>query len=77
MQINKHKYVKIRPLKNYTKEDFILRPTGADWSQCFHAYENTDWSAFRDTFLLVLNSAVPVKEVRLKQKQNLGLIQKF
>ena len=37
VQINKHKYVKIRSLKNYKKEDFIFRLTGADWSQCFNA----------------------------------------
>ena len=28
-QINKHKYVKIRALKNYTKEDFISKPIGS------------------------------------------------
>ena len=53
----------------YKKEDFILRLTGADWSECFNAYDiNTAWSAFRDIFLLVLNSVAPVKEVRLKQR---------
>ena len=37
VQIHKHKYVKIRSLKNYKKEDFILRLTGTNWGQCFNA----------------------------------------
>ena len=68
-QINKHKYVKVRSLKNYTKEDFIFSLTGADWGLCFNAQDvNTAWSAFRDIFISVLNSIAPVKEVRLKQR---------
>lgn len=68
-QINKHKYAKIRSLKKYTKEEFILKLTCADWSQCFYACDiNTAWSAFRDIFLSILNTVAPVKEVRLKQR---------
>ena len=64
-QIHKHKYAKIRSLKNYTKEEFVLKLTCVDWGQCFNACDiNTAWSAFRDIFL----SFAPVKEVRLKQR---------
>ena len=74
-QISKHKYVKIRYLKNYTKEEFILKLTCADWSQCFNACSiYTAWSAFRNIFLSVVNYIALVKEVRLKQRTELWII---
>lgn len=67
IQIKEHKYAKIRSIKNYTKENFIFRLTNADWSEYFNACDvNIAWTAFRDIFMSVLNSVVPVKEVRLK-----------
>ena len=69
VQISKHKYVRIRYLKNYTKEEFILKLTCADWSQCFNACNiDTAWSAFRVSFRSDVNSIAPVKEVKLKQR---------
>ena len=50
-------------------DEFIFKLTCADWSQCFNACNiNTAWSASRDIFLLVINYAAPIKEVRLKKK---------
>ena len=68
-QINKNKYAKIRSLKNYTKEEFVLKLTCDDWGQCFNACDiNTAWSAFRDIFFSILDSIAPVKDVRVKQR---------
>ena len=68
-QFNKHNYAKIRSLKNYTKEDFILKLTCANLDQCFNACNiNTAWSAFREILISILDSVAPVKEIRLKQR---------
>ena len=43
--------------------------TCANLYQCFNACNiNTAWSAFRDIFILILVSVVPVKEIRLNQR---------
>ena len=56
-------------LKNYTKEDFILKLTCANWDQCFNACNiNTAWSAFREIFISILDLVAPVKVFRLKQR---------
>ena len=50
-QINKHNYVKIRSLKNYTKEEFILKLTCADLIQFFNGCNiNIALSALWDIF---------------------------
>ncbi len=68
-QFNAHNNVTIRSLKNYCSEDFIQKLTVADWSEVFTSNNvNDSWRHFKDTFLSVLDSVAPVKEVRLKQR---------
>ena len=66
---NSHKTVKIRSMKNHTKQEFIQNLTNSDWSSCFNSScVNDAWSSFHNIFMTVLNNIAPIKEVRLKQR---------
>lgn len=64
-----HKNVVIRSLKHYNVDHFIHKLKLCDWSNMFIAKTVEDsWLSFKETFLSVLNTVAPVKEVRLKQR---------
>ena len=68
-QINKHNSVRIRSLKQYSKESFVQVLNEVDWSEvdmCMNVDEA--WSKSKVKFLGVLDSLAPFKEVRLKQR---------
>ena len=65
---NKHKTVKIRSLKNYSKQDFLQNLMTADWSDFYNSLcVNSAWKSFKNIFMNVLDTVAPIKEVRLKK----------
>ena len=68
-QINKHNVVKLKSLKHYCKEEFILKLSNMNWEgvlMCFDA--EMAWDSFKLIFHSVLDALVPIKEIRLKQR---------
>ena len=66
---NTHKTVKIRSLKHYSKEDFILKLKNADWNVFYNSTcVNTAWTYFKTIFLSSLDTVAPMKEIRLKDR---------
>ena len=67
--VNKHNTLKIRSMKNYSKQDFLVRLNRINW---FSVLQSDDiefaWSEFKTNFLNTLNSIAPFKETRLKQR---------
>ena len=56
-------------MKNYNKEEFILKLKNANWEACFYATDvGKAWTGFSDIFMSILNSVAPTKEVKLKQR---------
>lgn len=68
-QMNQHKGIKIRSLKNYSKETLVGNLLDANWSTVYNSKEvNNAWSSFCSIFTGVLDSVAPIKEVRIKQR---------
>ena len=62
-----HNTVKIRSLKNYSKDELVTKLLLADWSKYFSSSNvNEAWNAFKAIFTEILDIVAPVKEVRLK-----------
>ena len=56
-------------MKNYNKEDFLFKLKNANWETCFYATDvDKAWNGFNDIFMSILNSVVPIKEIKLKQR---------
>jgi hypothetical protein len=68
-QINKHKVIKIRSLKNYSAASFVSELSNLNWTEIL-SLQNVDdaWKQFKDIFTTILDKAAPIKEVRLKQR---------
>ena len=76
---NTHKTVKIRSLKHYSKDDFILKLKTADWNVFYNSTcVNTAWTHFNlfiyffFFFWSSLDTVAPIKEIRLKIELNHG-----
>ena len=68
-QINGHKTVKIRSLRNYTRDKLVESLNSVNWSDVSNCSDvNQAWSTFESLFTGVLDIVAPVKEVRLKQR---------
>ena len=68
-QINKHNIVKLRPLRNYCKQDFGLKLSALNWQDGLTSTDVTKaWELFKEYFHSVLDVVAPIKEVRLKQR---------
>ena len=64
-----HHNVKIRSLKNYTREQLLQHLNDTDWSKCLESTcVDAAWHEFKETFMNIVNTIAPVKEVRLKQR---------
>ena len=68
-QIGKHNFVKMRSLKHYNKDDFILKLSNMSWKSVLMCFDvEMAWDSFKTIFHSVLDSVAPVKEVKLKQR---------
>jgi len=69
--VNKHNGVKLRSLKNYTKENFENKLEQVNWNEVT-VCDNVDtaWSIFKTKLLSVIDEIAPVKNVRIKQNTN-------
>ena len=66
-QIGKHNTVKIRPMKDYSKESFIDLLNECDWDLvCQSRDVNEAWEKFSTMFTQVLDDIAPEKEIRIK-----------
>ena len=71
---NSHHEVTARSLKNYNKEIFNQKVSDADWSDVLVANSVDDaWYAFKIKFLNILDSVVPFKKIRIKQRTELWM----
>lgn len=68
-QINRHKTVKLRSMKNYTTDGFITKLSAIDWSLIMSS-SNLEyaWSNFKTNFLAVIDDIAPFRSVRVKQR---------
>ena len=68
-QIGKHNFVRMRSLKHYNKDDFILKLSNMSWESVLMCFDvEMTWDSFKTIFHSVLDSVAPVKEVKLKQR---------
>lgn len=68
-QINKHKTIKIRSMKNYTTTIFHEKLSAVDWSEVFNSTSvEHAWSTFKKFFVAVLDDIAPFKQTRVKQR---------
>ena len=68
-QVNRHHTVKIRSLKNYSKELLVEELSKTDWSDLSECLcVNIMWTKLKTRILNVLNKIAPIKEVRLKTR---------
>ena len=68
-KLNHRKSVKIRSMKNYSKELFIDKIKEVDWSDVTGSYDNdSSFENFKRLFQSVIDYLAPEKEVRLKQR---------
>ena len=67
-QIGKHNTIKIRPMKNYSKEIFVDLLKGYDWNLVCQVKDNVNeaWEKFSTMFTQVLDDIAPEKEIRIK-----------
>ena len=67
-QIGKHSTVKIRPMKDYSKESFVELLESYNWDLVYQIRDNVDeaWEKFYTMFTQALNDTVPEKEIRIK-----------
>ena len=67
-QIGKHNTIKIRPMKNYSKEIFVDLLKGYDWNLVCQVKDdvNEAWEKFSTMFTQVLDDIAPEKEIRIK-----------
>ena len=63
-----HNAVKIRSLRSYSAEDFLMRLSHADWSNVYCSDIERSLEYFRFTFLQVLDLVAPIREIRLKTR---------
>jgi len=68
----KDNVAKIRCMKNYNKEDFVSRVQLLDWNSVLDMKDvNEAWCSFSNMFKNVIEEVAPLKEVRLKQRNQL------
>ena len=68
-QIGKHNFVKMRSLKHYDKNDFILKLSNMSWEGVLMCFDvEMAWDIFKTIFHSVLDIVAPVKEERLKER---------
>jgi len=68
-QINHHKVIKIRSLKNYNATSFVSDLSNLNWCDVTSLHNVNDaWDKFKHIFSSVLDKVAPVKEIRLKQR---------
>ena len=75
---NCHKTVRIRPLKHYNCDVFKEKLSEVDWNPIFTTDDvNEAWSYFKTKFLLILDSLVPLKEIRIKHSSEEWMTQEI
>lgn len=64
-----NKYMKVRSMKQYSKERFVEVLGILDWSHVLNR-DDVDQACyiFKDLFLSALNSLAPMKQIRIKQQ---------
>ena len=68
-QINKHKTIKIRSMKNFILESYKDKLNAIDWSSVLDCSNVSEaWYNFKTLLLQVIDDVAPIKEVRLKQR---------
>ena len=66
---NTHNSVRIRSMKNYSSENFLMELNKINWFQVTDIEDvNKAWALFHNLFIKVLNRVAPIKQVRLKQR---------
>ena len=61
--------MRMRSLKHYNKDDFILKLSNMSWESVLMCFDvEMAWDSFKTIFHSVLDSVAPVKEVKLKQR---------
>jgi len=64
-----HNTVKIRSLKGYSKARFVQKLNEVNWQETYECDDvDTAWCSFRSTFMAIIDSVAPSKEIRLKHK---------
>ncbi|XP_042236588.1 uncharacterized protein LOC121875911 isoform X2 [Homarus americanus] len=68
-KIGQHKVIKMRSMRNYSKEIFQNKLQNIDWSQVTHCMEvNMAWEKFGTIFIGVLDDVVPLQDTRIKAR---------
>lgn len=65
-QIRHHNTIKLRSMKNFTKEKLLSAIDIADWSGVFCSDVDRAWCEFKNVFSSIIDQISPIKEVRLK-----------
>jgi len=61
--------VKLRSLKNYSKEAFQASLLSFDWNLVLLCNDVVEtYTLFEDSFLSIIDTVAPVKQVRIKQR---------
>ena len=63
-----HNIVKMRSLKNYSKDDLLSALVATDWTHVYCSDIDIAWNVFSNNFISVLDKVAPLKEVRIKNK---------
>ena len=63
-QIGKHNFVRMRSLKHYIKDYFILKLSNMSWEGVLMCFDvKMAWDSFKTIFRSVLDIVAPIKEV--------------
>ena len=66
---NKHNSMKLRSLKHYNREEFIMNILNTDWTSVMCSENVIDaWSRFKSIFLSEIDNIAPIREVRIKNR---------
>ena len=67
--VGKHSTIKIRSMKNYSKDAYNEKLSKADWFSVLNCDDvDSAWGKFKKIFLEVLDSIAPEKVIRTKQR---------
>ena len=69
---HKHNTTKVRCMKEYNKDEFVCKLQKLNWNSVLNNTSvNKAWYSFSQMFKNVIDEVAPLKEVRLKQRNQL------